>query len=522
MSINNDDVKLFESQRLTDEADGGGRVTGNEVTDGAINNLFQDISRLDRTVGDVALRKAFVGISTDNNDAYLGGHIILTEAPQDPNVSVLLYDTGDQTDERDSARNRIESYVVSGTAASFELLGNQYSGQRNLVGVQREQQNLPEIGEVYRLHDPDTGNEQYVRLTAVEHRIESYAYEYSEGQFIEFERRRLDMEISTELNFIFPGGQPTPASTTEPKSLVYSTQIADAARYYGIKPLAQAVSQGDLTLKVESLYAPLVPSARVESPLLDQFGSYTAKTMVATASSTRNVSCLLGHISGNQSRTFLQTGAKPGTVQLTLESGDFADDGNGNFIHNSGSNYYSRISIDYETGELNVWRNSDYTTTTASVTFQPATAITGMAISSAIEVTNQNRGFNYTLNLAEAKPRPGTLVVSFIALGKWYDLRDPGNGQLTGSGSGTVDFSTGAAAITLNAMPDPDSAIVYSYVAQDDNEVTLRTGSALVDQISFRHTTEKDGIKPGSVTIDYLTGGNQKSVSDQGNGSSVG
>ena len=50
MAITNDDVKLFESQRLTDEEDGGGRVTGREVIDGNVNNLFQDISRIDRTV----------------------------------------------------------------------------------------------------------------------------------------------------------------------------------------------------------------------------------------------------------------------------------------------------------------------------------------------------------------------------------------------------------------------------------------------------------------------------------------
>ena len=40
MAITNDDVKLFESQRLTDEEDGGGRVTGREVIDGNVNNLF--------------------------------------------------------------------------------------------------------------------------------------------------------------------------------------------------------------------------------------------------------------------------------------------------------------------------------------------------------------------------------------------------------------------------------------------------------------------------------------------------
>ena len=49
MAIHNSDVKLFESLRLTD---GGSRVTVNEVIDGNVNNLFQDISRIDRTVDD--------------------------------------------------------------------------------------------------------------------------------------------------------------------------------------------------------------------------------------------------------------------------------------------------------------------------------------------------------------------------------------------------------------------------------------------------------------------------------------
>ncbi|WP_163372990.1 hypothetical protein [Endozoicomonas acroporae] len=40
MAITNSDVKLFESQRFTDEEDGCGRVTGSEVIDGNINNLF--------------------------------------------------------------------------------------------------------------------------------------------------------------------------------------------------------------------------------------------------------------------------------------------------------------------------------------------------------------------------------------------------------------------------------------------------------------------------------------------------
>ncbi|WP_252177187.1 hypothetical protein [Endozoicomonas sp. 4G] len=527
MAINNDDVKLFESQRLTDEQDGGGRATGTVVIDGNVNNLFQDISRIDRTIGDVALRKAYIGISTDNNDAYLGSHIILTDAPDDDNVSVLLFNTGSQTDERNAARDRIEAYVVPGTSASFELLGDQLVGQRSIVGIQRAEKALPEIGEVYRLYNTDSKKEQYVRITKVEHRIETFTHAYSAGSYVDFERRRLDMEISVALVDRFPGGTATPSGTemsvssegaSEAKTTVQSTQIADTSRYYGIQPIKGAIKKGDLTLKVNSVYSPLVPSARVESPVVDQYGGYTAKRMVATSSSQRNISLSFVHLSGNQSRAFLQTGALPGTLTLSLEGGTFEDDKTGQLVHKSGVNNYSKLTIDYESGELNIWRNSSYFTSSATALYQPATGITGAAISGTLGITTQNRGFNYTFNFAKAKPRPGTLVISYISLGKWQDISDKGNGLLAGSGSGTMDFSTGSVAVTLDGLPDPDSKLVFSYITQADDEIALRTGPVAVDKFSFRHTTAKPGIKPGSIVITYLASGQTKTLTDQGNG----
>ena len=130
MTISATDVKLLKSQRLTDEDDGGGRATGVAVEDGQENNLFPDISRLDRTLGRIALRKAYAGVLAENADAYLGAHSILTKGPSDPRVSVVLFNSDSQTDERVDAKNRIESYVVPGVTAVFELLGNQLTGQR--------------------------------------------------------------------------------------------------------------------------------------------------------------------------------------------------------------------------------------------------------------------------------------------------------------------------------------------------------------------------------------------------------
>ncbi|MFU5516472.1 hypothetical protein ACM7V7_30930, partial [Pseudomonas aeruginosa] len=71
--------------------------------------------------------------------------------------------------ERRDARNAIESFVVPAVSASFELLGNQLQGQRAIACVQREEQRLPEIGEVYQL--VFESRSQYVRITDVEARL---------------------------------------------------------------------------------------------------------------------------------------------------------------------------------------------------------------------------------------------------------------------------------------------------------------------------------------------------------------
>ena len=231
MAINNSDVKRFESQRLTDEEDGGGRVTGSEVIDGNVNNLFQDISRIDRTIGDVALRKAFIGISTDNNDIYLGSHLILTEPPKDKNVSVLLFNTDSQTDERLDARDRIESYVVPGIKASWELMGDQLQGQRAIVGYQREGWAVPEIGEVYKITTPDGLTSQFIRITAINHSVATFIY-HNGSEYVDFNRRQVAMEISAPLVTTFVGAQPVPGEPEEETSTIYGTQIADTSRCF--------------------------------------------------------------------------------------------------------------------------------------------------------------------------------------------------------------------------------------------------------------------------------------------------
>jgi len=521
MAISINDIKLLKSQRLTDEDDGGGRATGQAVVDSEVNNLFPDISRLDRTIGRINLRKVFAGVVSQNSDPYLGAHAILTQSPEDPRVSVLLFNTGSQTDERSDARNAIESFVVSAVAAPFELLGNQLQGQRAIACIQREEQRLPEIGEVYQLVNGSLS--QYVRITNVDARIESYTYDYGNGNFVNFSRRRLDMSISSPLLNTFPGGIPTPAGTVMPagsggtKSSVLTTQVADAAHYYGISPLAEAVAEGALSLKVASVYAQLVPSSTRENSLIDQLAGYQRRLVLATGPA-RAVNLTFALVGGGQSRTFLGTGCSPGSLTLNVNGGTFADDSTGKLRYVSGSNWITSGTVDYETGEINLVRTGAGYTGAATASHQPGAAATGETITGEIPIGLANRGYVYTLSLSDAPPMPGTLEVSYMALGKWQTLRDQGNGELVGEGTGTIVFSTGSVSLTLAALPDVDSSVIWAYVGQNSAAFTQRTGSSIQAKAKVSRALPHQGLLPGSYSATFAVGGVTKTIGDNGNG----
>ncbi|MBW3702595.1 hypothetical protein C2U27_20375, partial [Bacillus aerophilus] len=77
MTITSDQIVLSESEVMADTDDGGGRMSGNIVASGEVNNTFPDISRVDRVHGRVNLRKLFFAINAANQDTLLGAHTIL-------------------------------------------------------------------------------------------------------------------------------------------------------------------------------------------------------------------------------------------------------------------------------------------------------------------------------------------------------------------------------------------------------------------------------------------------------------
>lgn len=91
MTITPDDIKLLASARMTDADDGGGPMTSTALQDGVENNVFPDITSIDRAWGRIALRKVYPAVLSTGTDALMGANVIVADEPDEPNVLTYLF-----------------------------------------------------------------------------------------------------------------------------------------------------------------------------------------------------------------------------------------------------------------------------------------------------------------------------------------------------------------------------------------------------------------------------------------------
>lgn len=505
MPVLSGDIRMMSSERLTDNEDGGGRITGEIITDGASNNLFPDVSDLDRVYGRVNLRKSFLSVATDDTDLYYGSHIILTERPADPKIGVTLFSTDSATDERDDAQIRLESYVVRGPESEYILMGDQLTGQRMITCYGHKSSPAPEVGDVYVLSVEAAGSVsqyQYVRLTAVDYTDRVFNHD-THG---EYTRRVFTLEISDALRETYRGSEATYlTSNHNSPTRLRRTQVADASRYYGIAQLDEPISVGDLSFKTDTIYSQLVPSATTETSITDVKTSGENEVFIPTQSTAYNGSISM---SSGKNVLNLSTAFMPGTLNIY---GIYTDTQEGELLYN-GAN---AGNVDHKTGTITV--NSSVISGGPSITYIPAAVISVVAHSLAEKITLANRGFNYVNNL-QPLPAPGTLAIDYMAAGRWYRLQDNGSGELSdgAGGSGTVNSQTGSTVITLGALPDTNSSLIYSWGSAVHFQ--QHSGSVDVTPSEFRYTIPEGELQRGTVTISWPVNGSTVTVTDNGKG----
>lgn len=523
MAILSGDVKLLKSAVMADVPEGGGAPTGLQIADGVSNSIFPDISELDRAGGRVSLRKTFVSIQTDDTDTYFGGNVIVAEPPEDPRVSVTLFTNGETFDTRAQAQTRIEAYLNKGAEWAGYLYENHIAGQRVVQLFQRPSDVLPNVGQTLVLVQDEgliTQKEQYVRVTSVSAVERTFTIP---GSTTDYKANVVTLEISDALRYDFTG---SPASRTFTRvntaTKTRDTVVADAGTYVGVVPLTSAASIGDFTVAGSSIYTQLVPSAQTETPIVDIKTNGMSEALVATGDPiTRSLAL------GFTTTTNMHVGGPIYPGSLSVVRGAITLTDSGGLLVNAGAEVGT---VDYDNGILTLSTNVFGTSSgTHSVTFTPAALPEMVSNQNAYIITAENRSLSYVFTI-DKTPLPKTLSVSYLAQGRWYVLRDVGNGVLKGQdaayGAGTVNYTTGSVVVTLGALPDVGSSIVsqsYSEIDQRkaSNTLLLNGGKAFFAINSDGAMSTEPGqkpIAPGSVSLAWTSGGVAKLATDNGLG----
>ena len=524
MTITTNNIKLLKSERLTDFDDGGGRMTGVVVPDNEVNGLFAPISHLDRTGGDVSIRKSFFHVDTADNQTLYGAMTMIAEPPADPNVSVLLFSTGSWTDERLDIQRRIENYRIKSVRSRWVLYGLHPSGMKTLQMYCLKEAASPEVNDVICLvaeavlQGSILGTEQFFKIERI---ISRETQTFIDDSETEFQRDVIIVTTTTELIYDFYGLESVQRRTNVlPDTRIRTTQVADAASYYGIRPIADALLLNDNSLDIGTPFLPLVPSSLVESALTDVLAGLGSASMVQSGAdgvlSVPAASASAG--AGVTISRFFGTGFMRKSLSITVPGGTLTDDGNGGI---AGLSEWTG-EVDYAEGSFSIAKGSSWSGT-LSATATPAGAVIAQSFSLDIQITDSNRYYTYVQQLTP-RPAAGTLSIDYRALAKWIRLTDNGAGQLVGSqpgqGSGTVNYATGSVTLTIPTYPDVDSAILFNYgTAKTANR---RDADAEIEAPYIYSvmpvSSPVSSIKPGTLSVKWYESTVLKTASDDGEG----
>ncbi len=506
MPILDTDIKLMASERMYDADDGGGRMSGNEIVDGESNNMFPDVSQLDRTYGRLNLRKTFEAVLSNNTETFFGSNIIISKPPSDDTIHCTMFKTSSQdiawVDERDDAQNKIESYITAGQISPMRLIGTQYEGQRALLAYQTLTAAQPAVGDVYALVDDTNETQQFVRVTDVE--LTETIYTDGNGDFTRYE---VQLTISDPLAYQFEGHAPSRYSSGQPETELRKTNAIPSVSYFGIQPLALPAAFDAREVRVTDYKGHLLPATQTEEAITDADLGNAASFENVSAGGGRTVevsqvqetSCL-DITAGNRGYTYvaqLLPKPEPGTLVVHFRSQEkwysIADTNGDGALIGDGSG-----SVNYTTGSISM--------TLADMPDVDTKIIMGWGTGDLLERHDQDAviedpEYRYTVNNYPIEP--STITITWDSGGA-KSLTDNGSGLLTGDGTGTVSYATGEIIFTPTDLMDPAEIPQIQYtrktnVTETFTDVTPDAGTGLAT------LTLADQPEPHSIEVLYST-----------------
>lgn len=505
MAIETKNLVLYKSERLSDTEDGGGKYSGQIIEDGQSNNLFNDVSELDRTMGDVSLRKLFPAVTTNDTDLLMGATVFISENPKDPNVSALLFSTKSWIDERKSAQNRIENYLAKGGQAAGSPLDTHYAGMKTLQVAMFLSEVESSVGSTLVLVSKEgqaLQHEQYVRITKVETRIAKMVVD---GKEVEYKIATYSINDPLDQDYVGLSARQW-YSGEKSQTILRDTIVADTGKYYASSNLATDAKVGEFTVNAESIFAQLVAAAQTETPIVDV--NAAGESMVLVPGNTAAITATYSTTIGTAQNLYIGSSVMPSSMSFNLFGQQITDQG-GLLKNTSGTQVGT---IDYQRGLIQWTQAAGAGSANLSMTFKPASAPNQYFQSETRPVTQQNQSANWT-GVLVPPPAPGSLSVSYMSQGKFYELKDDGSGQLKGAstsfGSGAVNYETSSWSITTGALPDVNTPILLLWGTP--LATFIRSGLA-VEPAAFEFDLQQAGIASGSVTVKWLLEGEQKTA----------
>ena len=459
MPILTEDIKLLKSAVMADVPEGGGAMTGIEVIDGQSNNLFPDTSTVDRAFGRVSMRKVYGVAHTDDVATALGAHVIITDAPDDPLVHCTVMAAREWAETRDTAQSNVEKYVVKGLKITHKLYDMHYAGSMQIKLVSLVPGSKPPVGgDGLVLLNPN-GDEQFVRVLRSTQETQTVAVVEGGGTVL-LQADVATCTLTTALAYDFLGPPPQRVGLIEADwARVYGTNLAAGAKFYGIKPLALAAAPGEYSVTTDGgIYSPLVPSATIESPIVDQYPLAGRSALAMTARATASISAT-GAVGPGVTLT-LPAPIEPKSLSIVAGGTSFTDNGAGALLQGT----TAVASIDYARRQVTFTESApNYGTVAVTATFRPATRASASGFSAERVITSGTQGLAFT-NAFEPPPAPGSFELDFMAQGRWYTLSDNLAGKLAGAdasyGVGSISYTSGSMAVTLGALPDVGSSLI--------------------------------------------------------------
>jgi len=444
-------------------------------------------------------------VTTNDTDLLMGATVFISENPKDPNVSALLFSTKSWIDERKSAQNRIENYLAKGGQAAGSPLDTHYAGMKTLQVAMFLSEVESSVGSTLVLVSKEgqaLQHEQYVRITKVETRIAKMVVD---GKEVEYKIATYSINDPLDQDYVGLSARQW-YSGEKSETILRDTIVADTGKYYASSNLKSDAKVGEFTVNAESIFAQLVAAAQTETPIVDV--NAAGESMVLVPGNTAAITATYSTTIGTAQNLYIGSSVMPSSMSFNLFGQQITDQG-GLLKNTSGTQVGT---IDYQRGLIQWTQAAGAGSANLSMTFKPASAPNQYFQSETRPVTQQNQSANWT-GVLVPPPAPGSLSVSYMSQGKFYELKDDGSGQLKGAstsfGSGAVNYETGSWSITTGALPDVNTPILLLWGTP--LATFIRSGLA-VEPAAFEFDLQQAGIASGSVTVKWLLEGEQKTA----------